>query len=558
MGIGHWRNCKRRLPPEDRSTLLEEGNEMAMEKAPQMMFDQILTLARDNDAVSIRELCRLGCPPSHANRVGQTALHIGGIWGSIEAVQVLLECKANPNAANSLRGSTPLHAAAMGKGPADKRADCVKLLLDAKADLKQADLGGELPIDCADDEKLRLALGAAPLIVHKAVQAKSSSGLANAVQEVKSGRVNLSLDVGNPQGESALHAAVLLGWREGVELLLQAGASVNTQSNMQQSPLHAAVISGNHRMTELLVKAKADANVQDRDPEYDPRFDSTTFKQDPWKNRAPLHYAADLGNLLAARLLLEAAADPNIRDTQQQTPLHVCIAGLRSEDAKLDQGSGVRVNGLQKRPDWNDCLGSIIGSQAEGTGAAGYPGGAGEGRWPVLLESDASPASEGVLLKESNLKRLGDEMIDFLLTARADVSLGNQILGETRTVLHEAARLGDAVLLQKVVSAKADVNAKDSKLGFSPLHLAARSKHHDAVRLLVEAQADILQVTSGGKTAAELAETNGATPATLAILRGSEAPASGSPATESEAPKDEAPQTLESLTAEQRAMLFID
>lgn len=521
-----------------------------MKKAPPVMFDQILTLARDNDAESIRELCRLGCPPSFGNRVGQTALHIAGIWGSVEAVKVLLEFNANPNAPNQLRGSTPLHAAAMGKGPVEKRAEVVRLLVAAKGNPKQADLGGELPIDCADDECLRLALGAAPLILHKAVQAKNLSALEDAMSAVRSGQVNLTLEAQNPKGDSPLHLAVELGWTEGVEQLLKCGATVITQNNQQRSPLHTAVVQGNHRLAELLCRAKADPNARDKDEDHDPRFSSTTFEQDPWVHRSPLHYAAELNNVLAARLLLEADADPNARDFTQQTPLHLCISSRKSEDAGLECGSGVRVYGLQKRPDWNGRLGSVFGLQVQG--AAGYSAGdSGGGRWPVLLDSDEA-SKEGVLLKEDNLERLSDEMVDLLLDARADLNLGNQVVGETITPLHEAARLGDSVLLRKVLSAKADVNRKDAKLGVTALHLAARSKQNDAIRLLVDARADLLQASTGGKTAAELAETNGASPAIMAILRGSEVPL-GSP---EEAPSQA--QTLETLTAEQRAMLFID
>merc|ERR1719331_2771904 len=110
-------------------------------------------------------------------------------------------------------------------------------------------------------------------------------------------------------------------------------------------------------------------------------------------------------------------------------------------------------------------------------------------------------------------------MVDLLLQARADVNLGNQVMGEMRTALHEAARVGDSVLLQKVISARAEVDRKDaSKMGLTALHLAARSKHHEAIRLLVEARADPLLATAVGKTARDLAQTNGASPATMALL----------------------------------------
>merc|ERR1711935_590919 len=108
-------------------------------------------------------------------------------------------------------------------------------------------------------------------------------------------------------------------------------------------------------------------------------------------------------------------------------------------------------------------------------------------------------AKEGVLLKEDNLRGTSEEMVDLLLGARADVNLGNHVMGDTRTCLHEAARFGETALLQKMVSARADLNRKDIKLGMTALHLAARSKNHDIIRILVEARADVLIATTGGK-----------------------------------------------------------
>lgn len=525
-----------------------------MQKAPEQMYSQILALARDNDAATIRELCRLGCPPSFPNGVGQTALHIGGIWGSIEAVKVLLECRANPNAPNTLRGSTPLHAASMGKGPVEKRAEVLRLLIAAKGDPQKADMTGELPMDCADDESLRLALGAAPLILHKAIKAKSSSALADAVGAVTSGSVNLTFEVSDHDGETALHLAVSLGYTEGVERLIKAGAALNSQNNARKTPLHVAVLSGDHNLAGLLVRSKADANIQDRDEDADPRFSSTSFEQNPYVHRSPLHYATERGNVLAARLLLQAAADPNIKDSKLETPLHLCISGVRAADSQLQPGSGVRIHGLQKRPELNNRLASVFGPQAAAADGAGYPeGGGGAGRWPVLPEGEAS---EGLLLKEDNLTPLSDEIVDLLIEARADVNLGNQIVGEMRTPLHEAARVGDMFLLNKVIEARAELDRKDTKMGLTALHLAARSRQHEAIRVLVEARADLTEATAGGKTAAELAETNGAPPATVALLRGSAAPSTESASDTAE--KAAAPQTLDSLTPEQRAMLFID
>jgi len=511
-------------------------------------FDQILGFARDNDAAAIREIVKMGCPPSFTNRVGQTPLHIAAIWGSVEAAQALLELGANPNAANQLRGSTPLHAAALGKGPPERRAECVRLMIQAKGDPRQADLGGELPLDCASDEAVRLALGAAPLILHKAVESRCGlEALAQAIKQVQSGAVDLTLETMTSSGESALHLAVALGWREGVQMLLAARADPCTQNSVRREPLHTAVLQGNHRIVQLLLDARANPSARDSDPEHDPRFTSKSVEETPDEHRTPLHYAAELGNVIAARLLLQKGCVVDAPESRRLTALHLCLA-LRA-DTELEVGCGVKVTGLQKKPEWNGRLGSVVGPKSASDAGT-------EERWPVLLEGEDSP--DGVLLKADNLTRLPEESLDLLLEARADVNLGNTQWGEGRTVLHEAAHLGDLELARKVLAAGAEVDRQDKKLGFSALHLASRAKKDELVRLLVNARADIHQPSAGGKTAAELGEINGLSEAALALLQGKEVGEEPKPAAKEPTAGASGAQTLDSLTAEQKALLFID
>jgi len=520
-----------------------------------VLGDKVRQLAKENDAAGIRELCGRGVTAGKADLGGQTALHIGALWGSAEAVQALLDWQADPNKTDKMTGAAPLHSAASGRGPPDKRAECIKILLAGIANPYQTDINGVLPVERADDEVVMRALGAAPLILHHAVRARSCVALSGALTEVHAeenlilpDRAPSTLDDVNPNGETALHVAAALAWREGVESLLISRASALAENKQQKSPLHVAVLSGCLHSVSLLIKARANVDAQDREMDLASRYKSTTFKEDPHSHRSPLHYAAELGNVLMAKHLLDAKAQPNRKDSKLMTPLHLCIAARKNEQAKLERGSGVRTCGVLEKPEWNGQLGSIMGDRLPGAAETADDSPGEGGRWPVML---AEVAEEGVLLEEDNLARTSDEMVDLLIVARADVNLGNQVMGVTRTCLHQAARLGDTVLLHKIVSAKADLNHADTKLGMTALHLAARSNHHDVIRILVEADADLRMATSRGRTAAELAETNGASPATLALLRGFEVPASCTKEIEEK-------QTLENLSAEQRALLFLD
>jgi ankyrin repeat protein len=72
---------------------------------------------------------------------GTTSLHNAAVNGSAECVKLLLEAKAEPNKGDKLDGITPLYTAA-GKG----HTECVKLLLEAKADPNKGDRRGETPL----------------------------------------------------------------------------------------------------------------------------------------------------------------------------------------------------------------------------------------------------------------------------------------------------------------------------------------------------------------------------------------------------------------------------
>ena len=56
--------------------------------------------------------------------------------------------------------------------------------------------------------------------------------------------------------------------------------------------------------------------------------------------------------------------------------------------------------------------------------------------------------------------------------------------------LHAAAHKGDVAKIDRLASAKADLNAKDSN-GRTPLHVATFARQRDAIRALVKAGADI-------------------------------------------------------------------
>lgn len=72
------------------------------------------------------------------------------------------------------------------------------------------------------------------------------------------------------------------------------------------------------------------------------------------------------------------------------------------------------------------------------------------------------------------------------------------------TPLHLAATNGDSGPLKALIAAGADVNARD-KEDNTPLHMAAYAGKSEAARLLLEAGADVNVKSTGGRTPLSLA-----------------------------------------------------
>jgi ankyrin repeat protein len=93
---------------------------------------------------------------------------------------------------------------------------------------------------------------------------------------------------------------------------------------------------------------------------------------------------------------------------------------------------------------------------------------------------------------------------DVLLRGKADPNRGNMQRGLQQTIVHQVANEGNVKLLQLLLKHGGKANAV-GKQGLTPLHLAARKKQAEIVKVLVEAGADIGQTDSSGKTAGQYA-----------------------------------------------------
>jgi ankyrin repeat protein len=191
------------------------------------------------------------------------ALYWATANGLREAMQILLENGADPNAQYGYYGNTLQVAASHG------HEKVVELLLQAKADVNAQ--GG-----CYGNALKAAAARGHEKVVELLIQAKADvdaqGEYGNALQAAARGGyeevvellMQANADV-NAQGGlygNALQAAARGGYEKVVELLIQANADVNAQGGLYDNALQAAVEGGHEKVVELLLQVNADVNAQ--------------------------------------------------------------------------------------------------------------------------------------------------------------------------------------------------------------------------------------------------------------------------------------------------------
>jgi len=214
----------------------------------------LLDAAKAKDWSAVREMIQAGADVGARAPDGATALHWASYWDDVAAAELLIRAGADAGAANDL-GATPLWLAAMNGSPAMTRT-----LLAAGADPNAPLLAGETPVMTAartgDPETLELLLAA--------------GGDPNAR---------------GSRGQTALMWAASQGHPLAVGVLLRHGADVNARSDAWSQ--------------RMAVPPHADpANQQDV----------------PHGADTPLLFAARVGDIESARLLIESGASADDAD----------------------------------------------------------------------------------------------------------------------------------------------------------------------------------------------------------------------------------------------------
>ena len=396
-----------------------------------------LSLAVLNNHTSIVSalVSEFGCDPNDG-----VSLHTACKHGNLNMAKTLLDHGASVNDNSvDVDGNTPLDLAA--------KSETMQALFKDIDNIKNKDGRTPLHIACVCGNLGRIKL----LIKHGArvnvKDIRDSTPLSLAVLHNHTSIVStLMSEFGcDPNDGVSLHTACVHGNLSMVKTLIERGANVNGRDAHGNTPLHmTARYERKKTMQALLNYLTCDPNIKNKE------------------GRSPLHVACICGNLDGVKLLIKHGARVNVKDIHDSTPLslavlnnHTSIVSALVSEFGCDPNDGVSLHTACK----HDNLSMV----------------------KTLLEHGAS-------VNDNSVDVDGNTPLDLAAKSETMQALFKDIDDiknkDGRTPLHIACVCGNLGRIKLLIKHGARVNVKDIR-DSTPLSLAVLHNHISIVSALV-------------------------------------------------------------------------
>ena len=279
-------------------------------------------------------------------------------------------------------------------------------------------------------------------------------------------------------GMTALHWAAFHGNVEMAELLLNEGSNVDPHTRIgAYTPLHLAARHGAAPVVELLLAAGADANAASEEV----------------GGATPLHFAAAAGTEASIRALVEHGAPVDGREKAwEQTPLMFAASAGRTEAVRTLLELGANPGLSSRVVDMNErAAADRIDKQRRDEIVQARK----EGREPVLVEPATAAGQQAVQARQNyddaNRPIEEPEPLSYADLVRAQ--------GGLTSLLH-AVREGHEDTAHLLLEAGADINQVSAGDHTSPILMAMINGHFDLALDLLQRGADPTLASDAGTT----------------------------------------------------------
>ena len=387
------------------------------------------------------------------DRQERRALHWAAYMGHTEIMKVLIANGADINCRDKRCGDTPMHAAA-----AAGQISAVKMLLDMGFDINTQNNQKCTPLHLA-------CFNGQDVVVHELLESGADANIAN-----ENGSTSLH------HAAASTHGALCL------ELLVNSGANVNVQNNDGTTPLHMTAVHGRFTRSQTLLHNGARAEIVDN------------------QGNSALHVAARHGHELLVSTLLEAGADPGKHGSGGRLPIH--LAALHGH-----VNCCVKILGSRS---WGEIAqANIIAlSDEEGRSCLHYAACGGSLECldvfltcllpdlSIVTKADDSGRTPLHYALASARRECARRLINGALGQDKNYDL-NVADNDGRTLLHYAAATDmNGGCVELLLEEGVNVLAVDNS-SYSALHYAAVCGYDTVVKLLVEADSNVLKEAHG-------------------------------------------------------------